>query len=179
MKEPDLEENELRAVVSGNRLEIEKHSLQPIEQELEAEVTRPDGTTATVTLAPGGAGRAAGGLDIEAPGLYRVQLGDETARAAAGALSPREYADLRATDKKLTGLASSSSGSLRALAEEPLPEVRKVEGSRLLHGNDWLGLRANRDYLVTDTTRVPLLPAVLVLTLVLAALGMAWWREGR
>jgi hypothetical protein len=179
MKEPDLEELQLRAQVSGNRLEIEKRSLEPVEDELTAEVTKPDGEQVSVPLEPGVAGRASGGLDIDAPGLYRVRLGEETARAAAGALSPLEYADLRASDDKLSALVAATGGGLLPLVEVPAPEVRKVKPGRRAHGNDWLGLRANRAYLATDTTRTPLLPAMLVLLLALAGLGLAWWREGR
>ena len=179
MKEPELEEDQLRAVVSGNRLEIEKRSLAPIEDEMMAEVTFPDGQTANVALQPGDAGRASGGLDIDAPGLYRVRMGEDTARVAAGALSPREYADLRASDEALSSIVSATGGGLLAIADMPQPEIRKVKGSRRAHGTDWLGLRANRAYLATDTTRVPLLPAALVLLLALGGLGLAWWREGR
>ncbi|MDX1709834.1 MAG: hypothetical protein R3316_01700 [Rhodovibrionaceae bacterium] len=179
MKEPELEEDQLRAVVSGNRLEIEKRSLAPIEDEMMAEVTFPDGQTANVALQPGDAGRASGGLDIDAPGLYRVRMGEDTARVAAGALSPREYADLRASDEALSPIVSATGGGLLAIADMPQPEIRKVKGSRRAHGTDWLGLRANRAYLATDTTRVPLLPAALVLLLALGGLGLAWWREGR
>src|SRR6185437_15033000 len=50
MKEPDLEENDLRATVEGNRLVVTRQSLEPDERPVQ--VTGPGGTVQTLHLTP-------------------------------------------------------------------------------------------------------------------------------
>ena len=51
MKEPDLEENDLRATIDGDRLVVTRQSLEPDDRPVT--VTAPDGTTSSLTLAAG------------------------------------------------------------------------------------------------------------------------------
>ena len=60
-----------------------------------------------------------------------------------------------------------------------MPDVRRVAPGRLAAGHDWLGLRANGDYVVTGVSEVPLLPGVLALLLALGLFLAAWRQEGR
>src|SRR6266850_465526 len=70
MKEPDLEENDLRAVVEGDRLVVTRQSLEPDDRPVT--VTAPDGTSTSLPLAPDSGGRSTGSLAIAQMGLYRV-----------------------------------------------------------------------------------------------------------
>ncbi len=45
-------------------------------------------------------------------------------------------------------------------------------------GRGWIGLKANRDYIVKGVREISLLPAILVLLLGLGGLMIAWRREG-
>jgi hypothetical protein len=72
-----------------------------------------------------------------------------------------------------------SDGSIKWLAEEGTPTVRKVSEGRATSGRDWIGLLRNERYLVTGASQLPLLPALLALLLLLGTLGFAWYREGR
>src|SRR5713226_103474 len=56
MKEPDLEENDLRAVVEGNRLVITRRSLEPDDRPVR--VTGPGGAMQEITLNPESGGRS-------------------------------------------------------------------------------------------------------------------------
>ena len=56
--------------------------------------------------------------------------------------------------------------------------IRRVRADRPAEGRGWLGLRANRDYLVTGLRHLPLLPPLLILALLLGGLLLAWRREG-
>ena len=47
MKEPDLEENDLRAAVDGNRLVVTRQSLEPDDRPVT--VTAPDGSSRSLT----------------------------------------------------------------------------------------------------------------------------------
>jgi len=50
---------------------------------------------------------------------------------------------------------------------------------RSTRGRNWLGLRANGDYVVTGLSEIPLLPAFAALLLAIGTLIAAWRREGR
>ena len=184
MKEPELEENDLRATVRDGKLEIARRSLEnkpspPIT------VTGPDGKKRTLTLKGTGPGRAQGSLAIKQSGLYRVSDGTLSAIAAAGALNALEMADVRATNERLQPAVTATGGGLVWLSAERMPEVRLVRSGRQTTGRSgltqtaWLGFRSNRDYIVTGIREVPLLPALLVLLLGLGALMLAWRREGK
>ena len=176
MKEPDLEENDLRATVRGDRMEIERRSLEPAAETVE--VTGPSGETISVPLAESGEGRATGTLTVDEPGLYRLSDGERTRLVTVGAVNPVEYADVRATDAVLTPVAEASGGSVHWLADG-MPDLRRVDADRRAAGRNWIGLRANNDYVVTGVLEVPLLPALLTLLLALGALIGGWLREAR
>src|SRR6202030_3035439 len=110
MKEPDLEENDLRAMVEGDRLVVTRQSLEPDDRPVT--VTAPDGSKRSLTLSPESGGRSTGSPPISGKGLYRVSDGTRTALAAAGPLNPVEFADVRATPEKLAPLAQASGGGV-------------------------------------------------------------------
>ena len=176
MKEPDLEENDLRASIEGDRLVVDRQSVEPDAKPVT--VTAPDGSTSTLALTADKGGRSSGSMAVTQMGLYRVSDGTRTALAAAGPLNPVEFADVRATPDKLAPLSTASGGGVFWLADG-VPEVRRVAAGRITAGHDWLGLRENEDYVVAGFSETPLLPAVAVLLLAIGALIAAWRREGR
>lgn len=97
--------------------------------------------------------------------------------AAAGTLNPLELADVRATESILRPIAAATKGSVNWL-RDGTPALRRVAPQRRTAGRDWIGLVANEDYLVTDVRRIPALPGLLILFLVLATAALAWRREG-
>jgi len=177
MKEPDLEENDLRAVVEGNRLVVTRQSLEKDERPVQ--VAGPDGKVETLTLAPQTGGRSTGSLAVAESGLYRITDGTRTTLAAAGALNPIELADVRTTDEKLKPVAQATGGGIFWVGPGTLPDLRRVAPERGASGHNWLGLRANGDYIVTGVKELPLLPGVLALLLALGTFVAAWRREGR
>lgn len=177
MKEPDLEENDLRAVVEGNRLVVTRQSLEKDDRPVQ--VTGPDGKLRTLTLAPQSGGRSTGTLPVAESGLYRVTDGTRTALGAAGALNPIELADVRTTDEKLKPAAQTTGGGIYWVGPGALPDLRRVAPDRGASGRNWMGFRANGDYIVTGIKEVPLLPGFLALVLVLGTFIAAWRREGR
>jgi uncharacterized membrane protein len=177
MKEPDLEENDLRARVEAGRLEITRQSLKPDDSPVT--ITAPDGTTQTLTLTPDKGGRSIGSLEIKQMGLYRVSDGTRTALAAAGPLNPIEFADVRTTADKLAPVVSATGGGEFWVAENGVPEIRRVGPGRSAAGYGWMGFRENGDYIVTGFSETPLLPGIAALLLTIAALLAAWRREGR
>jgi hypothetical protein len=176
MKEPELEENALRAQVKEGRLEILRRSLEDIEPKVT--VTAPDGSTSEVELKTTGPGRYQASLPVTQTGLYSVTDGDQVAMAAAGALNPLELADVRATEGPLAPVVEATHGSIHWLVDGQ-PTIRRIAPERRTAGRNWIGLVANEDYLVTGVRRLPAMPALLVLGLVLGAASLGWRREGR
>ncbi len=176
MKEPELEEEGLAATIDEGRLVIERRSLSP--EAAQVTVVAPSGETERITMEPEDDGIARAERPAPDPGLYRVTDGARTALAASGSLHRLEYADLRTTDEHLGDVAKATGGGIAWAADGP-PEFRRVSAGRSTTGDGWMGVRRNDFSVVTGVRRVPLLPALLVLALALAALAAAWWREGR
>ena len=178
MKEPELEEEDLTAHVEAGRLTVERRSTEASPPE-EITVTDPDGNASRMRLAPAGGGRSTLTLPAETPGVWQATDGRRTAFAAAGAANPPEVADLRATATLMQGVARATGGSARFLVPAGVPELRRVEAGRDAAGGSWIGLRRNRDHVVTGVAALPLLPPWLALPLILGVAVVAWRREGR
>ncbi|HYD99603.1 MAG TPA: hypothetical protein VEH84_09480 [Alphaproteobacteria bacterium] len=177
MKEPELEENDLRAQVAGRRVTIEQFTMDDLAGTVTVEA--PDGGTTALELAKQGDGRATAEYLAPGPGLYRVTANDRTALAVVGALNPPEYADMRSIAEPLQPVAEATGGSVQWLVDRGTVELRRVRPGRDMAGNGWIGLRANGDYAVTGLREVPLWPLAAAGLIALLAMAAAWRREGR
>ena len=176
MKEPDLEEESLSAIVHGNRLEITRRSL--VEDGDPVAITTPSGAVIEVTLEDSGDGRATATVTVDEPGLYRLSDGERSAITLVGEVNPREFADLHTDTAVLAPLVEASNGAFVWLGDGPLPSLRMVRPGRDTAGRGWIGLHANNDYLVTGIHQAPLMAEWLVLVLALGGLMLAWRGEG-
>ncbi len=177
MKEPDLEEEALRAVVSGGRIEVRRQTLADSFKPVT--MTAPDGSTRALALVPVAPGRGVAAIAVDKPGLYRFDDGQQKAVAAVGNPDPLEFSDVRTTAEKLKPIVEASGGGTLWLADSPDPVIRAVSPGRAMAGSDWIGIRRNGGYTVAGVDRYPLLPGIAVALLFLFAIGLAWWREGR
>ena len=183
MKEPDLEEDELRARHEGGVLTVTRRSLD--ETDAPVRVSTPAGDSLTLPLEAVGPGRARGRIALTAPGLYRLDDGARQALAPVAGVNPLETADLRATESALAPLAAATGGATLWLGESGLPDLRRPRAGRDMAGvagparSPWIGIRAESAHRVTGLDRLPLLPALLLLLAALAPLLLAWHRESR
>ncbi|HJQ56786.1 MAG TPA: hypothetical protein VJ890_07760 [Vineibacter sp.] len=177
MREPDLEEEALRATAQGGRIEIKRQTLA--DSFAPVVMTAPNGDSRAITLNRIAPGRAVATIQVDKPGLYKFDDGKLKTVAAVGNPDPLEFSDVRATDKKLKPLAEASGGGMIWLADVPDPEVRRVSANRIAYGDSWIGLRRNESYAVTGVNRYPLLPGLLVALAFLLGIGLAWFREGK
>ncbi len=177
MKEPDLEEEALRATAVGGRIEITRRTLATTFPQVT--MTSPGGATRTLDLRQTAPGLGVAVVDVDKPGLYRFDDGTLRAVAAVGSPDPLEFSDVRATDAKLKPLVDGTGGALMWLADQSDPDIRTVRPGRAAGGSDWIGLRRNEGYTVAGINQLPLLPGILVALAFLMAIASAWWREGR
>jgi len=177
MKEPELEEEAMRATSVGGRIEITRRTLA--ENFKPITMTAPDGQQRKLDPQQVAPGRGVATVIVEKPGVYRFDDGELKTVAAVGSPNPMEFADLRATESKLRPLVDASGGGMLWLSDVPDPDIRAVRAGRSMAGSDWLGLRRNESYTVTGIKTWPMLPGLVVALLFLLAIGAAWYREGR
>ncbi|WP_238372904.1 hypothetical protein [Heliomarina baculiformis] len=177
MKEPELEEEALWAeVTSGQTMKIIRRTLE--EEIGEVTITRPDGTTKTITLeevSPGRFESTYEGADI---GLYRLAEGEREAVIGLGPAAPREFEQTIATDTVLAPVIEPMRGGVFRI-EDQIPSLRDIRPGRPASGRGWIGLTPRDAYETRDVTQMALLPPWLVLLIASVLIVGGWLREGR
>jgi len=128
MKEPDLEEEALRATAVGGRIEVSRRTLATTfpKVTMTAPGTGPEGgATRVLELTQSAPGLGVAVVDVDKPGLYRFDDGALRAVAAVGNPDPLEFSDVRATDAKLKPLVEAS-GRPRHPRRPPRPLRRRL-----------------------------------------------------
>ncbi len=178
MKEPELEEEALRARIQNGQLLITQHTLS--DEVSPVEVTGPDGVVSKVPLKTVQPGIFTGVMPASISGLFSVRAGKLLAVASGGALNPKEFAHLIPSANTLKPLTTASRGGVYAVRNENvLPDIRRTSVRDRQAGRTWMGLMRNGAFVVTGEERRPALPALLLALLLLGLAAGAWWREGR
>ncbi|HVY21530.1 MAG TPA: hypothetical protein VHA70_15825 [Bauldia sp.] len=190
MKEPDLEEEALRASARGNALTVEQQTMADTSSPVT--IRKPSGATSTVNLAAAGPGLWRATVTADEVGLYRVEQGDKRAFAHVGAANPKEFIDARSTPDKLKPLVDATHGLITRMADASgkvaLPRIVPVRSATATAGSDWLGIRMTDASVLKGITRVPLFTGFLALFGVAGLFGLlalvglpfaTWIREGR
>ena len=181
MKEPDLEEETLKATSRGQTLSIERRS---IKDEIEpVTVTAPSGKEETVTLDKGEGGVWRKSLTANEQGVYRVSSGALASVVTVGNANARELSAVTATDAVLKPVLDETGGGSfwmgRTQADSAkLPRLVMLRGGQVMHGEDWLGLHKRDAYHVKGVRLFPLFAGLLALGLLLGFLAATWFREG-
>ncbi|GFO81752.1 MAG: hypothetical protein A49_13790 [Methyloceanibacter sp.] len=182
MKEPELEEETLKASSKGQTLIVERRS---VKDEIDpVTVTTPSGKEMTVTLDKGERGLWRKTLQVGEQGVYRVASGKLAGLATVGKANTREFSAVTASDKPLAPILEETGGGAfwmgRAEGEAgDLPRLAMIRSGHVLHGADWLGLHKRDAYHVKGVRLFPLFSGFLALALLLGLLAVAWYREGR
>ena len=181
MKEPELEEETLKATSKGQTLIIERRS---IEDEIEpVTVTTPAGKQETVTLDKGERGIWRKAMTVDEQGVYRVASGELASIATVGNANTRELAAVTATDAPLSPILEETGGGAFWLGRKDgdaagLPRLALIRSGHVMHGADWLGLHKRDAYHVKGVRLFPLFTGFLALALLLGLLAATWYREG-
>ena len=180
MREPELEEETLKASAFDGRIEIERRTLAPAANRVT--ITPPDSSgkpQQTIDLSQSAPGRWTATIPADALGLYRLNDGALQALTIAGPPNSLEMADVRSTETKLRPIADATGGGVFRLAAGGVPSFRHISAGQSAHGAGWAGLRANDQASVTEVSGMPLADPRWLLVPLLGLLLMAWWREGR
>ncbi len=181
MKEPDLEEETLKATSRGQTLSIERRS---IKDEVEpVTVTAPSGKEETVTLDKGERGLWRKVMTASEQGVYRVSSGKLASVVTVGNANARELSAVTATDEALSPILDETGGGSFWLGRDDaeaakLPRLVMLRGGHVMHGDDWLGLHKRDAYQVKGVRLFPLFTGFLALGLLLGLLAATWFREG-
>jgi hypothetical protein len=176
MKEPELEEEALRAEATGQTMRIIRRTLGDAVGPVT--VTRPDGETEELTLEEVSPGRFETRYTGPQIGLYRLAEGDENAVVGLGPAAPREFEQTIASGEALEPLIDGTRGGIKRL-QEGMPTIRAVREGRPAAGRGWVGITPREAFETMDVRQTPLLPAWLVLLLASGLILGAWLREGR
>lgn len=176
MKEPELEEEALRARQEGGNLVIERRTMADALEP--ATVTKPDGSTASVPFALKEPGVFSGSMPATDAGMYKLGNGSLSAVAAIGLADPLETRDLRATSEVLKPVVAASGGVINWM-EDGSVRVVKVRPGSAAGGNGWVGLRDNQQFRTIAVRETSLFTTLLSLAALLMAVVGLWLREGR
>jgi hypothetical protein len=181
MKEPDLEEDVLRASGQEGSLRIERRSMK--DNVAPVEVTLPNGETQSVELESAGPGHWRKVLDVRDHGVYRLRSDALSAVAHVGQMNSKELSTLNATSELVqpildeTGGGAFWAGTDAALVK--LPRLAMLRSGRLMHGSDWMGFKKRDAYVTRGVRLIPLFSGLIALAVLLGALSLTWFREGR
>ena len=181
MKEPDLEEETIKATSRGRTLTVERRSIKDAIEE--AKVTAPSGKEETIILDKVEPGLWRKSITAGEQGVYRVSSGKLASVVTVGNANVKELASLTATDAALSPLLTQTGGGSfwlgRTQADAaPLPRIVMLRGGHVMHGADWLGLHKREAYHVEGVRLFPLFSGFLALALLLGMISVTWFREG-
>jgi hypothetical protein len=181
MKEPDLEEEMLKATSRGQTLNLERRSIKDTIEPVT--VTAPSGKEETLTLDKAEPGLWRKSMTAGEQGVYRISSGKLASVVTVGNANAKELSAVTATDAALSPLLNETGGGSFWLGRDqadasPLPRMVMVRGGHVMHGADWLGLRKRDAYHVQGVRLFPLFTGFLALALLLGMMAITWFREG-
>jgi hypothetical protein len=181
MKEPDLEEEMLKATGRGETLTLERRS---VKDEIEpVVVTSPSGKEETITLDKSAPGLWRKSITAGEQGVYRISSGKLASVVTIGNANAKELSAVTATDAALSPLLNETGGGSFWLGRteadaSPLPRLVMMRSGHVMHGGDWLGLHRRDAYHVEGVRLFPLFTGFLALALLLGMMAITWFREG-
>ncbi len=182
MKEPELEEEALRAHARGQELTLERQSLTG--EGASVKLRAPSGAERQVSLAAAEPGLSRARLRVDELGLHTVSDGDLVTLVNVGPENPREFREVLSTLDRLKPLAEATGGTARRLSaksesEIVVPRVAGLRESVSYGGGDYIAIRRTGASVVTGVGVAPLATGFLGLIALLAGVLAGWLWESR
>ena len=177
MKEPELEEDFIRAEVRGNVITVFGRGSYSGSKSVT--MTRPDGQDEAVAMLTQEKFLVSSRVIADQNGIYRFSNGSKTAFAIVGTAVGEEFSDVHTTEEKLKPVVDKTKGAMIWYSEKPDFSFRRMRlGNGSFGGRDWIGLKHNSAYNIGSVESAPLIPNWLSLLIILGSLLTVWWREG-
>src|ERR1700728_3334250 len=180
MKEPELEEEALRLVVTGHNLVVRRQTMA--EEAADVTLTSPSGSTQTLKLSSTEPGVWQSSVTANELGLWRATDGKLNALVNIGPANPREFSEVTSTTDVLGPIAAATGGDSRRLDSGSgldIPRILAVRSGDTYKGDDWIGLKMREASVVRGIGVLPVFAGLLGLLLLVGSLAGTWAREGR
>lgn len=182
MKEPDLEEEALRASARGRDVSIERQSLKDVAAPVTA--VAPSGARAEIAVAQSEPGLWRARFDAKEMGLWRFESDGLTALVNVGPQNPREFREVASTTEKLRPLAEATGGTVRRLStgasdSVSMPRIVEMREANRYGGADWIGVKQTGASTLVGVEVAPLGLGLWAMLALLGAVVFAWAWEGR
>ena len=180
MKEPDLEEEALRASAKGREVTVERQSVSG--EARDTYLVAPDGTKTKLDLTPYAPGLSRAHVTVDRFGLYRAEDGEHVALVNVGQENPLEMQDVVSTTEKLKPLAEATGGSVRRVSAGAgdaivMPRVVGLNPSPSYGGGDYIGIKRTGSSELIGARSTSLASGFFGLALLLGMVTMAWVSE--
>ena len=181
MKEPELEEEALRATAKGRDVTVERQSLSDVAPE--TFLVAPNGSRTQACAGPGRAGAQPGAsrpsIDM---GFIALNDGTHVALVNVGSENPLEMQDVVSTTEKLRPLAEATGGTVRRLAAVrrdaiAMPRVVSLNPAPSYGGGDYIGVKRTGATELIGARSTSLASGFFGLALLLGAVVAAWLQE--
>ena len=182
MKEPDLEEEALRADARGRDVTVERQTLK--DESAPVMATAPSGAREEIALTQSEPGLWRARFDAKETGLWRFESDGLTALVNVGPPNPREFREVASTTEKLRPLAEATGGTVRRLSQGAsdavtMPRVVEMRDANRYGGADWIGIRQTGASTLVGVEVAPLGLGLWAMLALLGAVVAAWAWEGR
>ncbi|MGL3604902.1 hypothetical protein ACSV9I_00160 [Rhizobium sp. G187] len=181
MKEPELEEEALKARAVGRALEVTRQTIGDAPGE--ATITAPSGETQTLALTEIQPGLYRGERRMTETGLFTVTNGDFSTLVHVGAVDAPEFRAMVSTTESLQPIARESRGLTARLDDGNdgirLPDILPVRGEVRVADDRRMLIRLTDETVLKGVNTLPLFAGFGGLGILLLAVSAMWWREGR
>jgi hypothetical protein len=179
MKEPDLEEEALRASAKGRQVTVERQSVRG--EARETNLIAPDGLKTKLDMTPYAPGLSRAHVTVNRFGLYRAEDGEHVALVNVGQENPLEMRDVVSTAEKLRPIAEGTGGTARRIGASgdaiAMPRVVGLNPSPSYGGADYIGIKRTGSTELIGARSTSLASGFFGLALLLGMVTLAWVKE--
>ncbi len=180
MKEPDLEEEALRASAKGREVTVERQSVSGAVRD--TYLVAPDGKKTKLELKPYAPGLSRAHLTVDRFGLYRAEDGEHVALVNVGQENPLEMRDVVSTVEKLRPIAEATGGTVRRIAASAgdgiaVPRIVGLNPSPSYGGSDYIGIKRTGSSELIGARSTSLASGFFGLAVLFGMVTLAWVKE--
>ncbi|HCL66633.1 MAG TPA: hypothetical protein DIC56_17695 [Rhizobium sp.] len=181
MKEPELEEEALKARALGRTLEVTRQTIAG--DPGAATIRAPSGKTETLALTETAPGLYRGEKRMDETGLFTIANGEFSTLVHVGAVDAPEFKAMVSTLDTLKPIATETRGNLARLDDGQgglrIPDILPVRGDVRVTDDRRLLVRLTDETVLKGVNTLPLFAGFAGLAVLLLAMSATWWREGR